>query len=84
MAFNSSPSSFFGVGYSLARDAASLGRLSRNYRPFVAGARSKVALSIALEGLGGTDGVASAGDFATLSASADTFAGWVAAMKAEQ
>ncbi|RZJ96978.1 MAG: hypothetical protein EON88_04830 [Brevundimonas sp.] len=72
-----------GVGYSLARDAASLGRLSRNYRPFVAGARSKVALSIALEGLGGTDGVASAGDFATLSASADTFAGWVNEMKAE-
>lgn len=72
-----------GVGYSLARDAASLGRLSRNYRPYVAGARSRVALSIALEGLGGTDGVASTGDFARLSASADTFAGWVNEMKAE-
>jgi len=72
-----------GVGYSLARDSASLGRLSRNYRPFVAAARSKVALSIALDGLGGTDGVASAGDFASLSASADTFAGWVNEMKAE-
>lgn len=72
-----------GVGYSLARDAASLGRLSRNYRPYVAGARSRVALSIALDGLGGMDGVASAGDFATLSASADTFAGWVNEMKAD-
>ncbi|RZJ32148.1 MAG: hypothetical protein EON85_02145, partial [Brevundimonas sp.] len=72
-----------GVGYSLARDAGSLDRLSRNYRPFVAGARSKVALSIALEGMGGTDGVASAADFATLSASADTFAGWVNEMKAD-
>lgn len=71
-----------GVGYSLARDAASLSRLSRNYRPFVAGARSKVALSIALDGLG-ADGVASVSDFATLSASADTFAGWVNEMKAE-
>jgi len=69
-----------GVGYSLAQDTASLGRLSRNYRPFVAGARSKVALSIALDG---SDGMASAGDFAALSASADTFAGWVNEMKAE-
>ena len=72
-----------GVGYSLARDAASLGRVSRNYRPFVAGARSKVALSIALDGMGGMDGTASAADFATLSASADTFSGWVNEMKTE-
>lgn len=72
-----------GVGYSLARDATGLGRLSRNYRPYVAGARSKVALSIALDGLGGMDGTVSAGDFATLSASADTFAGWVNEMKTE-
>lgn len=72
-----------GVGYSLARDAAGLGRLSRNYRPFVAGARSKVALSIALDGMGGMEGTVSASDFATLSASADTFAGWVSEMKAD-
>jgi len=67
-----------GVGYSLGRDSAALGRLSRNYTPFVAGARAKTALSIALD-----DGGAAPGDFAGLAASADTFAGWVATMKAE-
>jgi len=70
-----------GVGYSLGRDGAALGRLSRNYRPFVAGARARTALSIALDD--GVGGGASPGDFAGLAASADTFAGWVAAMKAE-
>ncbi|MDY6922383.1 MAG: hypothetical protein SWI22_00290 [Pseudomonadota bacterium] len=70
-----------GVGYSLGRDAAALTRLSRNYRPYVAGARAKPALSIALDtGQGGGPDV---GDFAALSASADTFAGWVATMKAD-
>lgn len=69
-----------GVGYSLGEDAGALARLARNYRPFVAGARAKSALSVALDtGEGG----ASAGDFAGLAASADTFAGWVAAMKTE-
>ena len=72
-----------GVGYSLSGDGAGLARLSRNYRPYVPAARSKVALSIALEGLGGTEGTVSPADFATLSASADTFAGWVNEMKAE-
>ncbi|HYC98475.1 tetratricopeptide repeat protein [Brevundimonas sp.] len=70
-----------GVGYSLGRDAGALTRLSRNYRPFVAGARGKSALAIALDA-GEGDGP-SAGDFAALTASADTFAGWVSAMKAE-
>ena len=70
-----------GVGYSLGRDAGALSRLSRNYRPFVAGARARSALAIALDA-GQGDG-ASAGDFAALTASADTFAGWVATMKAE-
>lgn len=70
-----------GVGYSLGRDSAALARLSRNYRPFVAGARARTALSIALDD--GAGGGASPGDFAGLAASADTFAGWVAAMKAE-
>jgi tetratricopeptide (TPR) repeat protein len=70
-----------GVGYSLGGDSAALTRLSGNYRPFVAGARAKTALSIALADSVG--GGASAGDFAGLAASADTFAGWVAAMKAE-
>lgn len=70
-----------GVGYSLGRNAPALTRLSRNYRPFVAGARAKSALSIALDA-GEGDGP-SAGDFAGLTASADTFAGWVATMKAD-
>lgn len=70
-----------GVGYSLGDDKGALTRLSRNYRPFVAAARAKTALSIALDG--GVGGGASSGDFAALAASADTFAGWVAAMKAE-
>lgn len=69
-----------GVGYSLGHDAAALTRLSRNYRPFVAGARARPALAIALDA---GEGGASVGDFAALTASADTFAGWVAAMKAE-
>ena len=67
-----------GIGYSLGRDGAALNRLSRNYRPFIAGARAKSALSIALD----DDGVAP-GDFAGLAASADTFAGWLAAMKSD-
>ncbi|MDP3803087.1 hypothetical protein [Brevundimonas sp.] len=70
-----------GVGYSLGGDSAALTRLSRNYRPFVAGARAKTALSIALDD--GVRGGAAPGDFAGLAASADTFAGWVAAMKTE-
>jgi len=72
-----------GVGYSLARDAASLARMSRNYSPFVERARAKASLRIALDGLDGMDGVANAGNFAGLTAGADTFAGWVSAMKAD-
>ncbi|HEY0600092.1 hypothetical protein [Brevundimonas sp.] len=70
-----------GVGYSLGRESAGLTRLSRNYRPYIAGARAKSALAIALDA-GEGDGPF-AGDFAALTASADTFAGWVASMKAE-
>ncbi|HZW14977.1 MAG TPA: hypothetical protein VFF66_01860 [Brevundimonas sp.] len=70
-----------GVGYSLGREAGALTRLSRNYRPFVAGARAKSALSVALDT--GEGGGPSAGDFAALTASADTFAGWVSTMKAD-
>jgi tetratricopeptide (TPR) repeat protein len=72
-----------GVGYSLARDAASLARLSRNYAPFEAAAKSGPALRIALDGLDGMEGAASAQDFVGLTASADTFTGWVAQMKAQ-
>lgn len=67
-----------GIGYSLGRDAAGLSRLSRDYRPFVAGAKARTALSIALD----DDGI-DPGDFAALTASADTFAGWVTAMKGD-
>ncbi len=67
-----------GIGYSLGQDGAALNRLSRNYRPFVAGARAKSALSIALD-----DDGAAPGDFAALTASADTFAGWVTSMKTD-
>ena len=72
-----------GVGYSLGRNAAALGRLSANYRPFLATARSGPAMRIALEGLEGTEGVSSARDFAGLTASADTFTGWIAEMKTQ-
>ena len=70
-----------GVGYSLAGETGALARLSRNYRPFIAGARSKGALAVALDA--GQGGGPSAADFAALAASADTFAGWVSAMKAD-
>ena len=70
-----------GVGYSLGADSAALTRLSRNYLPFVAGARAKTALTIALDDDAGAGALP--GDFTSLAASADTFAGWVAAVKAE-
>ncbi|MGQ2989568.1 MAG: tetratricopeptide repeat protein [Brevundimonas sp.] len=70
-----------GVGYSLGQDAAALGRLSRNYRPFIDKARSAAAMRVALdtasgEGIGGQD-------LASLTARVDTFAGWVQTMKAD-
>ena len=69
-----------GVGYSLAKDTAAVARLSRNYQPFVGQARSAPAMRIALAGLDGSEDVA-VSDFAGLTAGADTFAGWVTAMK---
>ena len=72
-----------GVGYSLARDEGALGRLSRNYEPFKARARSGAAMRIALDGLSGMEGASSAQDFAGLTAGADTFAGWVNQMKSQ-
>ncbi|HEY1224452.1 MAG TPA: hypothetical protein VGE54_04410 [Brevundimonas sp.] len=65
-----------GVGYSLAHDAAALSRLSRNYAPYVAGAKSANALRIALDVDDGGPR-----NFAALTASADTFTGWVNGMK---
>ncbi len=67
-----------GVGYSLARDGVALGRLSRNYAPFIAGAKSANALRIALDGPDGAPR-----NFTALAASADTFTGWVTGMKAQ-
>ncbi|WP_372707608.1 hypothetical protein, partial [Brevundimonas sp.] len=52
--------------------------LTADNRPFVAGARAKSALSVALD-----DGGVETGDFAGLASSADTFAGWISSMKAE-
>ena len=68
-----------GVGYSLAGRTDALRRLSANYDGFVQGARNAAALRVALA-LGGGD--ISPGDFAAIAARADTFAGWVAEMKA--
>ncbi|MGO4409700.1 MULTISPECIES: hypothetical protein [unclassified Brevundimonas] len=72
-----------GVGYSLARDAGGVNRLSRNYSGFADKARSAGAIRIALAGLDGADGSGRPQDFAALSAGADTYAGWIAATKAE-
>lgn len=72
-----------GVGYSLARDAAGLNRVSRNYDGFAEKARSPGAIRIALAGLDGADGSGRPQDFAALSAGADTYAGWIAQTKAE-
>lgn len=72
-----------GVGYSLARDAGGLNRLSRNYSGFADKARSPGAIRIALAGLDGADGSGRPQDFAALSAGADTYAGWIAQTKAE-
>lgn len=71
-----------GVGYSLGKDAAALGRLSRNYRPFVDKARSAAAMRVALDTANGED-VGAPQDLAALTARVDTFAGWVATMKAD-
>ena len=70
-----------GIGYSLGQDATALTRLSRNYQPFVERARSKGAMRIALDALNGMDGISGATTFGGLTASADTFAGWVASAK---
>ena len=69
-----------GVGYSLAQDMGALARLSRDYQPFIAQARSAAAIRIALEGVDETRG---AGGFAGIAAGADTFSGWVNQAKAD-
>lgn len=68
-----------GVGYSLSNNRAALTRLHGQYSPFIAGARSANAIRVALDD--SLSGVAGAGDFAGLTAGADTFVGWVNAAK---
>src|SRR5690606_35300509 len=68
-----------GVGYSLSGDRAALQRLNGRYGRYVAEARSPNAIRVALDD--SLSGVAGAGDFANLSAGADTFVGWVGKMK---
>jgi len=72
-----------GVGYSLGGDAAALGRLSRNYRPFVEAARSVAAMRIALDTANGEGEEVQPQELAGLTARVDTFAGWVASMKSD-
>lgn len=71
-----------GAGYSLARDAGALSRLSKNYAGFAEGARSPGAIRVALAGLDGGES-SRPQDFAALSAGADAYAGWIAQTKAE-
>lgn len=68
-----------GVGYSLGGNRAALQRLHGQYSPFIAKARSANAIRVALDD--SLSGVAGAGDFAGLAGGADTFVGWVGAMK---
>ncbi|QYF88371.1 hypothetical protein KY493_10760 [Brevundimonas sp. PAMC22021] len=68
-----------GVGYSLGGNRPALQRLHGQYSPFIAKARSANAIRVALDD--SLSGVAGAGDFAGLAGGADTFVGWVGAMK---
>ena len=72
-----------GVGYSLGHDLPALTRLSKNYLPFAAKARSAAAMRIALSGFDGMEGAVQTSDFGSLTAGADTFAGWVQTMKSD-
>lgn len=69
------------IGYSLARDDASLLRLSRNWTPFIDKARAPDALRVALAGLNGLEDPTSIREFAAMAARADTFTGWVESVK---
>lgn len=72
-----------GVGYSLAKDDRALRRLAANYTVFADKARSPAAVRLALAGLDGMDGISGARDLASISAAADTYAGWIAQTKTE-
>ena len=68
-----------GIAYSLAKDQASLTRLSDHFGKFADKASSPDAMRVALAPLDA--GPISAKDFALAAASTDNFAGWVAGMK---
>ena len=72
-----------GVGYSLAKDDRALRRLAGNYTVFADKARSPAAVRLALAGLDGMDGISGARDLASISAAADTYAGWIAQTKSD-
>ena len=70
-----------GVAFSLLKDQTSLTRLSGHWARFAANAASPDALRVALAPLDG--GAVNARDFAAAAADTDSFAGWVASMKAK-
>ena len=67
------------VAYSLAGDAAALGRLQQQYQGFYERAHNPEALRIALTGE--PSGRLSVADFGRVTADNETFAGWVSKMK---
>jgi len=67
------------ISYSLADDAAGLGRLRGRYEGFVESAAASPSLKIALAGL--DDDRISPADFSRVVSEGDTFAGWVSRMK---
>jgi tetratricopeptide (TPR) repeat protein len=69
-----------GIAYSLAGDAAALARLNTRWSGFVEGARAPDAIRVALTS---ADVSLSPAEYARAAAQADSFAGWVAAMKAK-
>jgi tetratricopeptide (TPR) repeat protein len=68
-----------GVAYSLAGDAAALGRLHQQYQGFYDQAHNPDALRVALSGE--PTGRLSVADFGRVTADNETFAGWVSRMK---
>ncbi len=68
-----------GIGYSLAQDNPALTRLRDQYQPFLANARNRDAMELALAGPGDLSGIR---DTQRLAQTIDTFAGWVSRARA--
>ena len=68
-----------GIAYTLAGDDAGLKRLAQRWQGFVAGARQPDAVRVALFGFDAEK--VGPGEFTRVAAQADSFTGWVAAMK---